>query len=267
MKTFFSKILIGIAVSLIICGSSQSSENNKQQELDRIKYEKLVHIENWYAQRLDWLMEAAELRANELPLPLRRIWTEFVKMSDEEPFADTYYLYANLNFLNARHIIFRDMLRDAYFLDKTRNILMRSDVFELLNSMIYSSVTSDKLRYKSIDLLHIMEEFQTELTYLEKQKQIRLEEYEQWAKNLQPVEATQESKVKPQASQIGIVSAINFDGKNAFGMIDDKIVYPQSIIHGVKVINIHRYKIEFQKNGKLWAQQIGGPADSAWHSK
>lgn len=53
-----------------------------------------------------------------------------------------------------------------------------------------------------------------------------------------------------------ILMSIIYNEKESSAFINDKIVHEGDMIHGVKVVKIHKNKVEFEKNGRTWTQTL-----------
>ncbi len=53
-----------------------------------------------------------------------------------------------------------------------------------------------------------------------------------------------------------IVTSIVYSEENASAMVSNRIVYEGDMIDGYKVVKIHRDKVEFEKNGKIFTKQV-----------
>ena len=49
-----------------------------------------------------------------------------------------------------------------------------------------------------------------------------------------------------------------------FAGIDKELISQGHRVNNIKIVKIHRDKVEFEKNGKNWVQVIGEPANPAW---
>ncbi len=77
--------------------------------------------------------------------------------------------------------------------------------------------------------------------------------------NQSPVLNNDESfveKLKPIDTQI-TVNAISYNTDNPAALIGSVILHVGDTIYGVKIVNIHKDKVEFEKDGKTWTQKIG----------
>jgi len=62
----------------------------------------------------------------------------------------------------------------------------------------------------------------------------------------------------------GRISSIVVSEDNHSALIGTKLVREGDIIDGVTVVKIHEDEVEFEKNGKRWAQKVGQQPDPAW---
>ncbi len=72
------------------------------------------------------------------------------------------------------------------------------------------------------------------------------------------------SSRKPRINRRGVVTGTCRCTENPVCIIEGKIICEGETIHGVKVIKIHEDRVEFEKNGRKWTQQIQGRPNSAW---
>jgi hypothetical protein len=49
-----------------------------------------------------------------------------------------------------------------------------------------------------------------------------------------------------------------------FAGIDEEFISQGSRVNDIKIVKIHRDRVEFEKSGKNWVQVIGAPANPAW---
>ena len=62
----------------------------------------------------------------------------------------------------------------------------------------------------------------------------------------------------------GFVTGILYSEEKSSAVIDNKILYEQDTIHGARVVEIHRDKVEFEKNGERWSQRIQQTPPAVW---
>ena len=65
----------------------------------------------------------------------------------------------------------------------------------------------------------------------------------------------------------GKVTAISYTSTKPSAIVDVQIVHEGDILHGVKVIKIHKDKVEFEINGQKWAQQVKDTPNPYWAAK
>ena len=63
------------------------------------------------------------------------------------------------------------------------------------------------------------------------------------------------TKAVPLNEQVTL-TGILYAGDSSSAVVDGKIVHEQDTINGVKVIKIYEDKVEFEKAGKRWTQQV-----------
>jgi len=68
---------------------------------------------------------------------------------------------------------------------------------------------------------------------------------------------------KPKPTR-GVITGIVYAEENPSAIIDGKIVHEGDRIHNVKVVKIHRDKIEFEKKNKKWKQTVQEAPGAFW---
>jgi hypothetical protein len=63
---------------------------------------------------------------------------------------------------------------------------------------------------------------------------------------------------------IGWVNGILYSDKKASVVIDQDIVSEGQAVHGVKVVKIHKDKVEFEKEGNRWEQKLKEEPKQFW---
>jgi len=71
----------------------------------------------------------------------------------------------------------------------------------------------------------------------------------------------------PVKAREGTVKGIFYTEDNPSAVIGDKIVHEGDVISGVKVLKIQTNRIEFEKNGSRWSQQVQEKPSPKWRSK
>jgi hypothetical protein len=219
-------------------------------------------------------------------MPNRVLWTEFIKVYNQISYTDSYI---------SRGGYFKS---DTYLLNSAPTFLMNIEARKLLGKMayIYSlGITPDFLvdekmremgrkRYKITNLFSVkeirkirkirrllaaMREFESKSIHLQNKRKAKLVELERWQKNLEEdaFRIIREIKAQPEMPEYGMVNAISYGPNQAFvmiGGIDEELIPQGSRVNSIKIVKIHRDRVEFEKSGKSWVQVIGAPANPAW---
>ena len=53
-----------------------------------------------------------------------------------------------------------------------------------------------------------------------------------------------------------LITGITYTEEKPSAIVDGEILYEGDTINGVKVVKIHRNRVEFEKGGKRWTQQL-----------
>lgn len=71
-------------------------------------------------------------------------------------------------------------------------------------------------------------------------------------------------KQREAASRYGVVTGVLLADGEPCAVIDTEIVHEGAIIHGIKVVKIHKDKVEFEKNSKRWTQKLRERPGYTW---
>jgi len=69
---------------------------------------------------------------------------------------------------------------------------------------------------------------------------------------------------KNTSTEPGVVIGILYSIESPAALINREVVYEGDITNDVKVVKIHRTKVEFKKNGKIWTQKVLANPNHAW---
>ena len=246
----------------------QRVDNQQQrlQDLERLVLMKRQCIEHWYANRLEELRESAAERAEKFEKSTRMVWTEFMNESKQVPYEDGYISRTHPTFVTDRKIYkLRAALSDRYFLDTTRNLLLDREARKLLADIVGTTPKDSVLWREAHKMLTAMEELQSQAARLENRRMFFVAELELWEADCKEnvIKAIRDIMDGPTKPKYPMVSAISFGRKDPAAMVDGKLVHEGNTVNDVKVVKIHRDKIEFEKNGKHWVQAIGQTTGSA----
>ena len=62
----------------------------------------------------------------------------------------------------------------------------------------------------------------------------------------------------------GVVTGILFNSENPRALVNNQVIHEGDVLGGVTVVKISRNKVEFEKNGKTWAQSVRQKPNSTW---
>lgn len=62
----------------------------------------------------------------------------------------------------------------------------------------------------------------------------------------------------------GVIAGIIYSRNDPIAIIDDTVVHETEAINQVKIVKIHKDRIEFEKNGKTWIQQVQESQQANW---
>ena len=247
-------------------------QQQRLKDIEELAVSERQAIEQWYARHFTELRQLAQRQARQLILSHKMLWTEFIKMNSQIPFADTYFFNTARTFVSDTEAFeLRAAMIDSYFLSTAANLLLDHEFCKLLTDLSNGSAYNPQnllIRSEARKLLRLAKEFESDLMRLENRRNDRLAGLEQWEKGLREhvYKVMREIKAQPETPEMGVVSAISYDKKGALCMIDgvDKVLQPGDTIQNVTVVRIHQDRIEFAKDGQRWVQVVGQPANPAW---
>lgn len=247
-------------------------QQQRLKDIEELAVSERQAIKQWYALSLTEQRKLAQRQAKQLILSQRMLWTELIKMNSQLPFADTYFSNTARTFVSDTEAFeLRAAMIDSYFLSTAANLLLDSEFCKLLADLSNGSGYNPQnplIRSEARKLLRLAKEFESELMRLENRRNDKLAALERWEKGLREhvYKVMREIKAMPETPDLGVVSAISYDGKGSLCMIDgiDKVLQPGDKINNVTVVRIHQDKVEFAKAGQQWVQAVGQPANPAW---
>lgn len=71
-------------------------------------------------------------------------------------------------------------------------------------------------------------------------------------------------KQREAASRYGVVTGVLLTDGEPCAVIDTEVVHEGAILHGIKVVKIHKDKVEFEKNSKRWTQNLRERPSYTW---
>jgi len=247
-------------------------QQQRLKDIEHLAVSERQAIEQWYARHLTELRQLAQRQARQLILSHKMLWTEFIKMNSQIPFADTYFSNTARTFIrDTKAFELRAAMIDSYFLSTAANLLLDHEFCKLLTDLSNGSGYNPQnllIRSQARKLLRVAKEFESKLLRLENRRNDKLAGLEQWEKGLREhvYKVMREIKALPETAELGVVSAISYDKKGSLCMIDgvDKVLQPGDTIQNVTVVRIHQDRVEFAKDSRRWIQAIGQAANPAW---
>lgn len=265
LQVLYLAALVTLIQTSIALAESSNVGREPLQEKEELIARKRQHIEDRYARRLIVLRDSAEQRAKrEFRYPRRILWSEFLKMLNQTPTENRYFL--TQSFLEHKTYKLRDAMMKDYSVYSLGTLLLDENARRIV-AHIESSGNYDRLmRTEARRLLAVMDELKSKLLRLHRQKEYELAQLEQEEKELKEglLRVRRAEKVQPKTPQRGVVSAICHGKEGRLVMVDDKIVYEGESIKDVKILKIYVDRVEFEKNGKAWVQKLGEEPKAFW---
>jgi hypothetical protein len=284
------KTLILIFGCLLLVIPSQAAEQNQadQGEQLNIQQERLRDIcdtasrerktiENRYLEGLAQLKQEALLKAQRIGLRDRMLWTEFISESYQKYYADNYIYNTPPLYYDLKALKLRFAMTDSYFLDTVTDFLMDADARKLLAYIVNNNAPRDStnmsIRRQAQEILEVMDYFAMMSERLENQKASELAELQVWEEN--SIADAQRAVPPAEAIPYGTVIAVINYNKGAFCMIEgiDEITKAGDTINNAQTKNVKIVKIdigidiakvEFDRNGRQWAQTVGQSPNPGW---
>jgi hypothetical protein len=258
-----------------------NTQKERLQDIRDIASGQRQDIEKHYLAALAQLKQEALQQARRIR-PLERIlWTEFIFKKCQKPYADIYFpYYAHLfipDYPEAAEL--RCSMIDNYFLNTAADFLMDADARELLAGIVDCDTPRNSqnflIREKAKELLTVMDYFAAMSENIESQKESELADLKFWEETLMAeVQRTvREMASPPKVTSYGTVIAVVKCDKGSFCMIEgiDEIfevgdTISNAQVKDVKVIKMDtdKARVEFDRNGRQWAQTVGQTPNPKW---
>jgi hypothetical protein len=239
-------------------------------------------IENRYLAGLAQLKQQALQQARKIKLLDRILWTEFISENFQKYYADNYIYKSPPLCYDLKAWKLRWTMIDDYFVGMVADFLMDADARKLLAYKVNvnrdTPCDSRNFLYQrqAQELLTVMDYFALLSENLENQRASELIALQIWEENsMAEVQKAIREMVSPaQATPYGTVITVIDYNKGSFCMIegiDDEIIKPGDTINNaqtknVKIvkIDIDRARVEFDGNGRQWAQTVGQSPNPGW---
>lgn len=225
-------------------------EENQLNNIDKIFNEKRQKLESYYNREFVQLEYNTKAALANLDAAQNAAYANLLQalkntISESQGFATMDAYVWNDNYISG-YGSFAGTTRTSVEGNPVRN-------YEVENTQIANAKTGT-LRYYQQIFIELQDSRKHALFALAKERQEKID----------LVKANISSAKKPRQQFSGIVVGIVFSKANPSAVIADSIVREGNTIHGVKVVKIYRDRIEFEKNGKNWTQQVGDSPNPAW---
>jgi hypothetical protein len=277
------------AICLVLLIPCQAAEENQDvqsvqiniqkerlQDIRDIASRQRQDIENRYNESLAQLKQEALQQARTIKFLDRIFWTEFISKSCQKPCAGSYIGY-NISPFRGDSKVYRlhAAMIDSYFLNRVADFLMNDDARKLLADIVNSDSQNLLIRNKAEELLTIMDYFAAMSEDIENKKESELTYLRIWQECLmdEVQQVIREIESPPKVIPYGSVTAVMHYNKDSFCMIEgiDEIIKAGVTINNaqtknVKIVKIDtdKAKVEFDRNGKRWAQAVGESPNPGW---
>jgi hypothetical protein len=256
-------------------------QRERLQDICDIASRQRQDIENCYLAGLAQLKQQALQQARKIKLLDRMLWTEFISKSGQKPYSDIYFYNARTFLLSDPKAFdeLRGAMIDSYFLNTIADFLMDADARKMLADIVNSNTPRDSqnflIRKEAQELLTVMDYFAVLSERLENQKASELADLQIWEETsmAEVQRAIREMVSPPKATPYGTVYAVIYYNKGSLCMIEgiDEIIKPGDTINNAQTTNvkivkidIDRARVEFDGNGRQWAQTVGQSPNPGW---
>ena len=65
-------------------------------------------------------------------------------------------------------------------------------------------------------------------------------------------------------TQKGVVAGILYAMDNSSAVVDNQVVRKGDTLYGVRIIDIQKFTVEFEKDGSRWSQRVRENPNPAW---
>jgi hypothetical protein len=219
-------------------GGEKQSQEAKQEEIDRYIARMYQEIDDFYAVTLADLKLRADSQIRALEVADKGV---FASLSQQAQLAKSVLLFNKYECEESR--LFDD--RDLRFRDTFRQSPKRF-------AFLQGRIAEEKSR--------ILNNYESRKLQLEKNK--RYAKYIGVVKLQKQLKEHQDTERPPLAQ--GVVTGIVHSEDRPSAIIDGRIVYERDTILRVRVVKIHRNKVDFVKGGQQWSQEVRQTPSSYW---
>lgn len=219
-------------------GGEKQSQEAKYEEIDRYIVRLYQDIEDFYTAAFADLKLRTDAQIRALEVADKGV---FASLSQQAQLAKSVLSLNNYECEQPRLFEDRDLsVRDTVIQSPKRFAFLQSRIAE------------EKSR--------ILNNYENQKLQLERNK--RYAEYFGVAKLRERLKENQPAERPPLAQ--GVVTGIVYSEDRPSAIIDGRIVYERDTILRVRVVKIHRNKVDFVKSGRQWSQEVRQTPSSYW---
>jgi len=258
-------VLMSAAVLMGVIWAGRTAKAQQQQDVEKLIARQRQLVQDRYEQEIGELEKSAQAAAlKEFRYPRRILWEQFLKMLNQMPMENRYFLKSG--FLEHKTHELRYAMMDSYSIYSLGTLLVDENARKIVAGLESNSNYSFLMRTQACKVLAVMDGLQSKLLGIERQRQYQLAQLEQTEKALRQDLCDSRDAVKTplKTPERGVVGAIAYDLKGSFAMVDGQIVRQAETIDNVRIVKIYPDAVEFEKNGERWTQQLGQVQETFW---
>lgn len=258
-------LFVGVILGSQSAKAQQQQINEQLRDIEKLISRQRQFIEDRYSRQIGELEESAQAAGlREFRYPHRMLWEQFMKMLNQTPTENRYFLTPG--FLEHETAELRYAMMDSYSIYSFGMLLLDENARKIAADMESNTNYSFLMRTRARKVLTVMDELQSKLLRLQRQRQYQLAQLQQKEKALkQDMCGGQRAVNAPlKTPERGVVGAIAYDEKMRLAIVDGEIVREAETIDDVKIVKIYSDRVEFEKNGQRWTQQLGQIQKTLW---
>lgn len=230
-------------------------EQKELNDIDKIFNEKRQRLESDYHRAFVQLEYNTKAALINLDVSQNSAYTKFQQdlkntISESQGYATMNAYVWNNNYISGY----------GYYSGTTRTSVKGNPAkdYAIKNAQIAIAKTGT-LEYYQQNFIRLQQNRQSDLAMLAEERE----------RMIDSLRANINSAKKPKQQFLPLVVGIVFSEYNPSAVVGDLIVHEGDTIQGdtfipVKVVKIYKDRIEFEKNGKNWTQQVGDSPNPAW---
>jgi hypothetical protein len=251
-------------------------QQDRLPQIEQMANQEREQVEQWYKrQRAAAPQEDAREAAVALSQAQRTLWVEFAKMHQYELYAPGYFGASYYAFpFGPDAALLRYAMDKEYCVSEMTHLLLSEGFRQKLTQIVNEHWEVPLLQREASQLLVLMDSLDAtlkmHLQQLDANRQARLDAVSQRERDLQEQVRTISDYLKEaeqRKPQLGVVEAVAYSPQSGyFCMIEgiDEVLRPGDRVRGGRVVRIDPEKVEFARDGVVWTQELGAPAQPHW---